>query len=62
MRIDQIISALFDNAKRLRKIDGKTRRKRADAQKTIEPALRVVRSAGVFMGRGYSGSQRGIQD
>jgi hypothetical protein len=62
MRIDQIISALFDNAKRSRKIDGKTRRKRADAPKTIEPALSVVRSAGVFMGRDYSGSQREIQD
>ena len=46
MRIDQIKSSLVSRAKRSRNSLGRTRRKRADAPKTMEPACKVLRSAG----------------
>ena len=46
MRIDQIKPSLVSRARRSRNSLGRTRRKRADAPKTMDPACRVLRSAG----------------
>ena len=46
MRIDQIKSSLVSRARRSRNSLGRTRRNRADAPKTMDPAWRVLRSAG----------------
>jgi hypothetical protein len=42
MRIDQTMGSLLSRPRRSRKRVGATRRKSADAPKTIEPALSVV--------------------
>ena len=58
MRIDQIKSSLVSRAKSSRNSLGSMRRKRADAPKTMEPACRVLRSAGYFMVKDYNDYSR----
>jgi len=46
MRMDQVRSALVSRERSVRKSEGRVRRKSADAPKTMEPHLRMVRRAG----------------
>ena len=46
MRIDQMRGLVESRDRRVRKSEGAIRRKSADAPKTRDPHLRVVRSAG----------------
>ncbi len=46
MRMDQVSSPVVSRARSSRKSEGRARRKSADAPKTMEPHLRVVRRAG----------------